>query len=294
MNRNQKTAEGWLRQVAILINKNILTPKLIETMPLMRANELYLHGSTIKKLPIDNIKFSCAYMPNMRVSQTVVDNQIVGKSRAIGQCHYGYEAKAEGGKKETFKTQIFVSPTLDNPVQVAEVVLHELIHTMTEGHNHKGAFKWISEACGLAFTPNGKGHTYATSELIEKLEKITKKVGKYPHKKWPPNKNYKKQTTRMFKLVSLGVMIEPTEGVGNNGYSPKPYVVRASRAVLGAGFPLDPAGKKMYLEVNEEQLEEIFGRELASKDFKWHTINLPSGGRGLTEKDYMDGRKGLI
>ena len=38
MNRNQKTAEGWLRQVAILINKNILTPKLIETMPLMKAN----------------------------------------------------------------------------------------------------------------------------------------------------------------------------------------------------------------------------------------------------------------
>ena len=165
---------------------------------------------------------------------------------------------------------------------------------MTEGHNHKGAFKWISEACGLAFTPNGKGHTYATSELTEKLEKITKKVGKYPHKKWTPNKNYKKQTTRMFKLVSLGVMIEPTEGVGINGYSLKPYVVRASRAVLSAGFPLDPAGKKMYLEVNEEQLEEIFGRELASKDFKWHTINLPSGGRRLAEGDYKDCRKGLI
>ena len=106
-----KTREAWLRAVAILINKNILTPKLFKCMPLIKVKNTILEGSVIKKLSIDSIRFACAYMPNMRVSQVVVDNQIVGKSRAIGQCHYGYEAKAEGGKEEKFKTQIFISPT---------------------------------------------------------------------------------------------------------------------------------------------------------------------------------------
>jgi len=294
-----KTREAWLRAVAILINKNILTPKLFKCMPLIKVKNTILEGSVIKKLSIDSIRFACAYMPNMRVSQVVVDNQIVGKSRAIGQCHYGYEAKAEGGKEEKFKTQIFISPTLDNPVQVAEVVLHELIHTMTKGHNHKGAFRWISEGCGLVFTPNGKGHTSANNDLKDKLGKIVKQAGKYPHEKWTPDKTYKKQTTRMFKLVSLGVMIEPTDGVGNNGYDPKPYVVRASRAVLGAGFPLDPDGKEMYLELSADQFSELcasgewLDKEAHATYFIDSTIALPSGGRGITKACYdrvLDGK----
>ena len=293
-----KTRESWIRKVALIINKEILKPSLIKAMPLKKVNGEAMVGMEIKKIAINKIQFACAYMPNMRVSQSVRDNQLYGKARAIGQCHYGYESDAEGLDKENFLTNIFISPTLSDPVQVAEVILHELIHTMTKGHNHEGAFRWIAEyVAGLAFTPKGKGHTYALPELKTKLEKITKRVGKYPHKKWMPNKSYKKQTTRMFKLVSLGVMIQPEDGKGNNGYEPKPYIVRASRTVLGAGFPLDPDGGKMYLEVNQEQVEEIIGRDIPSSwknGFKDLTINLPSGGRGMSEKDYMDGRKGLI
>ena len=201
--------------------------------------------------------------------------------------------QAEGGKEEKFKTQIFISPNLVDPVQVAEVVLHELIHTMTKGHNHKGAFKWIAEACGLIFTPRGKGHTSANDDLKGKLEKVVKQAGKYPHEKWTPDKTYKKQTTRMFKLVSMGVMIEPTDGIGNNGYDPKPYVVRASRAVLGAGFPLDPDGKEMYLELNFHQFNELnegvdmgMDEEEKATYFIDSTIKLPSGGRGITKACY--------
>ena len=287
-----KTRESWIRQVAMLLNQKILVPSVYQAMPLRKVNKVVMSGETIEKLPINKIQFSCAYSPNMRVSQTVVDKQVDAKVKAIGQCHYDYEVT--GDAKGKFLTNIFISPKLDNAVQVAEVILHELIHTMTKGHNHKGAFRWISEACGLAFTPKGKGHTYALPELTEKLTKIVKQAGKYPHQKWVPNQSYKKQTTRMFKLVSLGVMVEPQEGKGLNSYEPKPYVGRYSRTTLSAGFPLDPKGNKMFLEVNEEQLAEILNRPLEEGDFKYYTMRLPSGGRGISESDYNHAKKGSI
>lgn len=283
---NHKTRESWIRQVAMLLNQKILKPSLFKTMPLRKVNGTIMAGSTVKKLPINKIQFTCAYSPNMRVSQVVVDNQVDAKVKAIGQCHYDYKVN-EKNVKGQFLTNIFISPKLDDALEVAEVILHELIHTMTKGHGHKGGFRWISEACGLAFSPNGKGHTYALPELTEKLKKIVKQAGKYPHQKWVPNRSYKKQTTRMFKLVSLNVMVEPVEGFGLNSYQPKPYVGRFSRTALSAGFPKDPKGGSMYLEVTKDQAEELLGTKLYSKTFKKLTINLPTGGRGISESDYF-------
>jgi len=281
-----KTRESWIREVAMILNKKILKPSLVKTMPLRKVNGTVLAGETVAKLPINKIQFSCAYSPNMRVSQVVVDKQVDAKVKAIGHCFYDYKVNEKDAKGK-FLTNIFISPKLDKPTVVAEVILHELIHTMSKGHGHKGAFRWISEACGLAFTPNGKGHTYALPELEAKLEKIVKEVGTYPHQKWVPNRSHKKQTTRMFKLVSLGVMVEPQEGLGLNSYEPKPYVGRFSRTALSAGFPKDPEGSSMYLEVTKEQAEELLGTRLYSKTFKKFTINLPTGGRGISESDYF-------
>ena len=253
-----KTRESWIREVAMILNKKILKPSLVKTMPLRKVNGTVLAGETVAKLPINKIQFSCAYSPNMRVSQVVVDKQVDAKVKAIGHCFYDYKVNEKDAKGK-FLTNIFISPKLDKPTVVAEVILHELIHTMSKGHGHKGAFRWISEACGLAFTPNGKGHTYALPELEAKLEKIVKEAGTYPHQKWVPNRSHKKQTTRMFKLVSLGVMVEPQEGLGLNSYDPKPYVGRFSRTALSAGFPKDPEGKSMFLELTYEQLIEFTG-----------------------------------
>ena len=47
----------------------------------------------------------------------------------------------------------------------------------------------------------------------------------------------------------------------------------------------------MVIDFTGEQVEEIIGRYFPSMEL---TISLPSGGRGMSEKDYMDGRKGLI
>jgi len=291
-----KTRESWIRQVAMILNKKILKPSLVKTMPLRKVNGTVLAGETVAKLPINKIQFSCAYSPNMRVSQVVVDKQVDAKVKAIGTCFYDYKVNEKDAKGK-FLTNIFISPKLDKPTIVAGVILHELIHTMSKGHGHKGAFRWISEACGLAFTPNGKGHTYALPELESKLEKIVKEVGTYPHQKWVPNRSHKKQTTRMFKLVSLGVMVEPQEGLGLNSYEPKPYVGRFSRTALSAGFPKDPEGKSMFLELTYEQLIELFsvvGWCDDEIDIIWKncTINLPTGGRGIAEADYVKGLKG--
>ena len=288
-----KTRESWIRETAMILNKTILKPSTVNTMPLRKVNKVVMSGETVEKLPINKIQFSCAYSPNMRVSQVVVDKQVDAKVKAIGHCFYDYKVNEKDAKGK-FLTNIFISPKLDDAVQVAEVILHELIHTMTKGHGHKGAFRWISEACGLAFTPKGKGHTYALPELEAKLEKIVKQVGPYPHQKWVPNRSHKKQTTRMFKMVSIGVYVEPQEGQGLNSYVPKPYCGRFSRATISSGFPLDPKGRQMYLELSFDQFQEMVGRSVSLQCYKQNTINLPSMARGIDEKTYKNIIEGNI
>ena len=113
-----KTRESWIRKVAMILNKKILVPSVYQAMPLRKVNKVVMSGETIEKLSINKIQFSCAYSPNMRVSQVVVDKQVDAKVRAIGQCHYDYEVT--GKAKGKFLTNIFISPKLDNPVAVAE------------------------------------------------------------------------------------------------------------------------------------------------------------------------------
>ena len=57
-----------------------------------------------------------------------------------------------------------------------------------------------------------------TPELIEKIERWSKKLGKFPHKKWLPNLDRKKQSTRMIKAYCTHIESD--------------YIVRLSRTTL--------------------------------------------------------------
>lgn len=105
--------------------------------------------------------------------------------KAIGQC---WTVPGDKG------SHIFLHPCLDAPVQLLDVLLHELIHAATPGAGHRGDFAKVATACGLEGPMTS---TEAGPELREGLREIAKGLGKFPHRP-------KKQATRMLKWECPG------------------------------------------------------------------------------------------
>lgn len=115
------------------------------------------------------------------------------KKRTLGQCWHP-SASDDG------VPHIFISPLLDDPLDVLSTLLHEVIHAMTPGEGHKGGFVEIAKKVGFTSpwtsTPMG-------DDLHPRLDKIASRLGDYPHSKLNPAESpIKKQTTRMIRLDS--------------------------------------------------------------------------------------------
>jgi hypothetical protein len=93
---------------------------------------------------------------------------------------------------------LFISPALQNPIEVLETLAHELIH-VTAGPKvaHKGAFVKIVKAIGFKAPWRS---TPATPELIGRLNALLMNLGPYPHAAID-NSGRKKQGTRMINLL---------------------------------------------------------------------------------------------
>ena len=108
--------------------------------------------------------------------------------KTIGQCLFVYNSKSE----------ILVSPALEDSVEVLQVLTHELIHShcgADEGHGRK--FGKIARALDL----QGKlTATIAGKIFIQEAKKIIKKIGKYPHEKFETSAG-KKQKPRLIKAT---------------------------------------------------------------------------------------------
>jgi len=95
----------------------------------------------------------------------------------------------------TYET--FISPILDDPIRVLDVLTHELIHhAVGVDKGHGKAFR----DCALSLGLEGKmTATYAGEELTKRLNAIVEKLGPYPHGAIQPSDNKKKQGTRLIK-----------------------------------------------------------------------------------------------
>lgn len=133
------------------------------------------------KLP-KKIRVSCGWPSRGGTSMT-------GK-RVIGQA-WSTEASADG----THET--FITPAIDDPVRVADILVHELVHhAVGVKEGHKRPFSKLAKALGL----EGKmTATVASKDLKERLEAITYKLGAYPHAALDPT-TLPKQSTRMLKV----------------------------------------------------------------------------------------------
>ena len=96
------------------------------------------------------------------------------KSKHVGQC-WGRSSTNDG------TNQLFISPVLDEPVQVLDTLVHELVHAVDDCmHHHGPEFKKIATDVGLQGLMR---EASAGPWLLEQLTAISRQLGKYPHSK---------------------------------------------------------------------------------------------------------------
>ena len=133
------------------------------------------HGATIP----DKIRLTCGF-PSVRA--------LSAKQQRLGECWSG--AASKDGHVE-----IMISPVLDDPMRVASVLAHELVHA-TGRHGHGKDFAKLARAIGL------EGKMTATTEgdaFKQAVVPILEAVGPYPHAELS-KKARTKQGTRLLKL----------------------------------------------------------------------------------------------
>lgn len=171
------------------------------------------------------VRYSCGWPAGRRGSNS---------HKAIGQCWYP-EASADG------HVEIFVSPAIDDPVEVLGILVHELVHACLDvkaGHGPR--FRKLAVALGL------EGKMTATvpgPALRDTLSKLASVIGPYPHaelRRGEAADKPKKQSTRMIKVEC------PDCG----------YLVRTTRQWLSQGTPTCVCGARMRAETLEDDPEE--------------------------------------
>lgn len=138
-------------------------------------------------LPVD-LRVTCGFPSSRALNGT--------RNQTIGQCWHP-ASSADGS------VEIMVSPVLADPVRVAGIFAHELIHAAVgPGHGHKGPFRKLALAIGL----EGKMTATTEGEAFKRLiAPILESVGPYPHAALDARKREKegpaKQTTRLVKAT---------------------------------------------------------------------------------------------
>lgn len=147
------------------------------------------------------------------------------------------------------KAQIFISPMIEDAIEVLAVLAHELVHAIDDCQSgHRGRFAKIAKGIGL----EGKmTATVAGAALKARLEGVAATLGDYPHgairlataRVTKPGEETtteirtsgpKKQTTRMLK-------VECAQGSG--------YVVRMTRKwIEEVGTPICPCHNAQMVE----------------------------------------------
>ncbi len=157
------------------------------------------------------------------------------KNRAVGECW-----SANASKDGTM--EVFVSPVLDDPMEVLATLAHELTHTIAGTKvGHKGPFARIVRAIGLEGKPT---HTVAGSVFKMRVSDILETLGPLPHGRITArNPDRPPQKTRQLKCEC--------ETCG--------YIARvAKKWIVESGAPMCPTDKRPMIcdDVDPEEGEE--------------------------------------
>jgi hypothetical protein len=130
-----------------------------------------------------NVRVTCGFPSNAK------------RSGAIGEC-WADTASAD----KTF--EVLISPVLDDPLRVFDVLVHELCHATAGAMNHGVNFQKVAAAMHLAPSvgPKGWKATGPAPSFDSVFWAIVQSLGPYPHAALTMS-NRKVQTTRMLKAV---------------------------------------------------------------------------------------------
>lgn len=181
------TREGWLSHAVALMSRRL--------------------SEAGYSLP-DKVKVACGFPMGAR-----------GGKKILAQC-IAPEASAEG------ITEVFISPTISDPVTVLGAVLVMTGHAA--GAAKGPAFKAFCLAMGLEGKSKEARPNSATEAWLR--DDVLPMLGAYPHAAVDPSKRAK-QGTRMIKLAC------PETG----------YTVRTTKKWLALGVPTSPAGCEMVV-----------------------------------------------
>jgi len=148
------------------------------------------------------------------------------KTRRIGEC---WPDCASADQTH----EIIISMGLDDPIEVAGVLAHEMVHAAVGcEHGHRAPFKRLALSIGLV----GKmTDTTAGDAFKQYAQPVIDKLGPYPHARLDGT-NKRKQGTRMIKASCDECAAESENGQG--------YTVRLTRKWLDqVGPPICPAHK---------------------------------------------------
>tara|TARA_Y100001963_G_C6749384_1_gene433332 strand:+ start:334 stop:909 length:576 start_codon:yes stop_codon:yes gene_type:complete len=162
-----------------------------------------------------NIRVTCGWCSTGNASQK--------RAKRIGEC---FSASASNDAT----IEIIISMAIDNPMDVASILVHELVHAVVG--NDKGHGKIFRE-CALKVGLTGKMTATVLSETLEeRLKPIVADLGNYPHATLNMYETRKKQATRMLKVKC------PTCA----------YQVRLTRKWLDVGAPNCPVHNELMQE----------------------------------------------
>jgi hypothetical protein len=150
--------------------------------------------------------------------------------KRIGEC-WSAVASENGGTNH-----LFISPLLDDTIEVLGVVVHELIHADDDCESkHNGHFRKVALAVGLT----GKMTSTEVGEDLQPLLKdLAEELGPYPHVKLKLGAQ-KKQTTRMLKAICDDSECPYGEE--------SPYTIRLTKKWVEVGLPSCPCGAEMIV-----------------------------------------------
>ena len=160
-----------------------------------------IFGSIGKPLPT-HLRVACGFPSNAK------------RSGAIGEC---WADTASDDK--TF--EVLISPVIDDPLRVFDILVHELCHATAGAMNHGINFQKVASAMNLIPTGTGAQPWKSTArgtQFEADFGSIVQSLGPYPHAKLTMSER-KVQTTRMLKAVcpSCGYTVRLTSKWANLG-----------------------------------------------------------------------------
>ena len=120
------------------------------------------------------------YAFNPKTTAYACSLQASGMAKASSLAHVHY-AHATGNKHDEIRMSVELGgrKNKDESSRVADVLLHEMVHTCAVHHGHKGAFRVIAQTMGM----KGKmTATVASDDLRLRIwDDVVTRLGRYPH-----------------------------------------------------------------------------------------------------------------